>query len=111
MQFQIKVLTVDITTKPTAKGSYQQAEVNYKDLSQNKVNSKKVMSFSNKEVFEAASLLKTDDVRTITAEKNEKTGYWDWVKVERANETNDVAPSSKAHASPRSTYETPEERA
>ena len=46
MQIQIQIVSVDITTKPTAKGSYQQATLAYRDLGQNKLAEKKVLDWT-----------------------------------------------------------------
>ena len=122
MQISIQILSVTTETKPTSKGSYQQLEVAYKDLNNGgKVASKKVMSFANKEVFENLSLARPVDVFNIETVKNEKTGYWDWMKATKGSQPavavgviSSEAPRSggTAQSATRSGgWETPEERA
>lgn len=117
MQFSIQVVQVEKTTKPTAKGSYQMLEVAYKNLSSGKLESKKIMSFASDKAFKALADAKQGEQYTITSEKNDKTGYWDWHDASQA--APGAAPvvdaglstPSKALPAVRSTYETPEERA
>lgn len=115
---QIKVVAVEVTNR----GKYDQAEVTFKNLSfQEKVETKKVMSFVNKEVFATLKNANTGDVFTISRVKDDK-GYWQWTGIAVGDEVPAgaiLAPStggsmttaSKPNASPKSTYETPEERA
>ena len=72
---QITILNVTTSTVPTAKGSYEVAEVAYKDET-GKVNGKKIMSFTNKEVFKVLKDSKSGDLFTVSSEKDEK-GYWE----------------------------------
>ena len=104
---QIEVLSVTTNTVPTAKGSYQVAEVAYKDEG-GKVTGKKIMSFANKDVFTTISKAKTGDVFSVTSEKDDK-GYWQWktISTGMAQSSTSAKPGT---ATPRSTYETPEER-
>ena len=107
----INILSVSIETKPTAKGSYQQLEVAFKNLDSGKVESKKIMSFASKPVFDALSNAKAGDTFAITTAKNEKTGYWDWTAATQGV-PGAVVSSNKTPTTPvKSTYETPEERA
>jgi len=78
MQFTIQIVSVDITTKPTAKGSYQQATLAFRDLQQNKLKEKKVMSFTpeGKALFDIVSSAQKDQTYTIDAEKEGE--YWVW---------------------------------
>jgi len=120
---QIQILNVTIETKPTAKGSYQKADVAYKNLTfQGKVEGKGIMSFgATADSFKVLALAQPGEVYDVTAIKNDK-GYLDWVKVTKAgavdaNQQPTAAtgpgnqPQRAATAAPRSTYETPEERA
>lgn len=113
---QITIISVDVTTTPTQKGSYQTAEVTYKNNSfQDKVENKKVMSFNHKEVFATLSKAEKGDVFTLERAKNDK-GFWDWTSITEgaagnAQQGNVKAVSAAASPSPKSTYETPEERA
>src|SRR5712664_169854 len=122
MEIQIQVLSVAVETKPTSKGSYQQLEVAYKDLTNGgKVSAKKLMSFTNKPVFEAMVTAKPTEIFDVTMEKGEK--YWDWVKVSKGTANTSTTNSgsmtgtrSSASTTSASTansrgFETPEERA
>lgn len=113
MNINITVLQVTKETKPTAKGSYQQLTVDYKNLSSGKVESKKLMSFASPDAFNALVDAKQGATYAVVAEKNEKSGYWDWVAVsQNAPSLNQDTPTKVSTSTPvRSTYETPEERA
>jgi hypothetical protein len=113
MGFQIEVINVKQDTKPTAKGSYTVLDVAYKRLDTGKIEGKKIMSFTNKEVFGALSTATNGSMFNVEAQKNEQSGYWDWVKVQQANPSSTtVANVPRAGTpTPKSTYETPEERA
>ncbi len=110
MEFNISVINVEKTTKTSSTGKpYVQLELAYKDLAQNKVASKKIMPFgATAPVHKTLSDAANGNVFTVKSIKNETSGYWDWVEVKQA------APGSettKATPTPKSTYETPEERA
>ena len=117
---KIAIVTTTVETKPTAKGSYQQLEVVYKNLSfQGKVESKKIMSFgTGASAFQTLSTAAGNSIWEITVVKNDK-GYNDWTGVAHSDASTGEAASasstagmiSKPNATPRSTYETPEERA
>jgi hypothetical protein len=118
MAITIQVLSTSIETKPTTKGSYQQLEVAYKNLSfQGKVEAKKLMSFgANEGAFKVLSTATAASVWDIEIVKNDK-GYNDWVKVTKGS-VNVTAPggtvnttSSPASATTKGGWETPEERA
>ena len=113
MQFTIEIIKVKSETKPTAKGSYTMLDVAFTNLSSGKVESKKIMSFANKAVFDILSKAESDQKFTVTSEKNEKTGYWDWVSVDTgaASSEGSTVSTTKGFTSPKSTYETAEERA
>lgn len=114
----ITLLSIDIKTIPTAKGSYQTADVAYKNNSfQGKVEGKKVMSFgATKDAFSTLASAQPGDSYEVTIVKNDK-GYNDWVSLVKATAGASSPPTAAptagktATASPRSTYETPEERA
>lgn len=112
---QIKIIATEKSTHPTQKGSYDSLEITYKNLTfQDKVESKKIVSFNHKEVFSALASAQNGAVFTIQRAKNEK-GYWDWIAVggdapQQAG-TPATTAAGKTMASPKSTYETPEERA
>lgn len=124
-QMQIEVVNVNVSTQPTAKGSYQVADVAYKNKSfQDKLEGKKVMDFASKVVFDTLTKAKFGEVFNITRVKNEK-GFWDWIAA-NADVAGDMAgdqvpagpaaphataPRSVASPAPKSNYETAEERA
>lgn len=114
---QIQIVTTSVETKPTQKGSYQQLEVVFKNLTfQGKVESKKLMSFgAGANAFKVLSQAQSGNVFEVTTVKNDK-GYIDWTAVTQT--TGEPAPAAttggfvaKSTPSPKSTYETPEERA
>lgn len=110
---KIQVISVDVENK----GKYNVAEVTFKNRSfQDKVESKKHMDFVNKDVFEALKNSKKGDEFTITREKDKDGKYWQWVGIASSEGTGSgtasgVSKTSGTTAAPRSTYETPEERA
>ncbi|MDE3022307.1 MAG: hypothetical protein KGI54_10640 [Pseudomonadota bacterium] len=114
----ITILSVDIKTTPTAKGSYQTADVAYKNNTfQGKVEGKKVMSFgATAASFKTLAQATAGESYEVSIVKNDK-GYNDWVSMSKAGAADAGAPQTAsakpttATASPRSTYETPEERA
>jgi len=124
----IEIVANPINTVPTAKGSYQVIELAYKNKSfQDKLEGKKVMSFTNKDVFTALSKASFGDVFNVSRVKNDK-GFWDWTAVSTGDAGVDVpsastgssvaaSPVSGANALktgnvvPKSNYETAEERA
>lgn len=116
---QISIIATSVETKATAKGSYQQLEVTYKNLSyQGKVESKKLMSFgANAGAFKVLAEAATGSQWEVTVVKNAQ-GYNDWTAVAPSSQAPAGAPSpqtgAQARTQPgqtRSTYETPEERA
>jgi len=119
---QIQILSVSITTVPTAKGSYQVADLAFKNLTyQGKVEGKKVMSFgAAKASFEALAIAQPGEVYDVTVVKNDK-GFNDWTAMVKGvagaaqpaqAKTSGGVVATAATAQPsRSTYETPEERA
>lgn len=121
---QIQILSINMITVPTAKGSYQKADTAYKNLTfQGKVEGKQIFSFgATADSFKTLSTAQPGEVYEVTVVKNDK-GYLDWVKMTKAvaGEASPTTPAPAgsqksvglATASPagRSTYETPEERA
>lgn len=122
MTINITVLSVTVSTLPTKNGSYQMADVAYKNNTfQGKVEGKKLMSFgAAKETFSVLSTAQSGASFDIEVVKNDK-GYNDWVSAKPSQASsgsiNSSAPQyapnkqAGASASPKSTYETPEERA
>lgn len=120
---QIEIVANPVSTVPTAKGSYQVIDLAYKNKSfQDKLEGKKVMSFTNKDVFTALQKASFGDVFNVSRTKNDK-GFWDWTAVSSDGVVNNVssAPTSnssgtgpsivKGTVTPKSNYETAEERA
>ncbi len=115
----IQIIATSVETKPTAKGSYQQLEVTYKNLTyQGKVESKKLMSFgTNAAAFKTLSNASAGSQWEVTVVKNAQ-GYNDWPSVVEPQASPgggqvvpQAATAAKAQIGGRSTYETPEERA
>ena len=121
---QIEIVANPINTIPTAKGSYQVIELAYKNKSfQDKLEGKKVMSFTNKDVFTTLSKAQFGDVFEVTRVKNDK-GFWDWTSLGPVG-SGSAAPAGtptsaassgysapvKGNVVPKSNYETSEERA
>ena len=115
MQLNIEIINVQSVTKPTSKGSYTMLDNAFKRLDTGKIEGKKIMSFTNKEVFAALSKATNGQQFTITTEKNTETGYWDWTAASAGGGAEAQAHAKGASAagfsSPKSNYETPEERA
>lgn len=97
---------------------YQSIEVTYKDDT-GKVTSKKLMSFSNPDVFKTAQTWQQGDQINIATEKDD-AGYWQWTKVLADGEEAPapaVTPSTPSSSPAKTTrvtgsnYETKEERA
>lgn len=100
---------------------YQSLEVTYKD-DQGRVGNKKLMSFSNPEVFKTAQTWQKGDEINVATEKDD-AGYWNWTKILADGEVA-PAPTNQSVATPStsdskskptrvtgSNYETKEERA
>ena len=116
MSISIQVLSTSVETKPTQKGSYQQLEVAYKNLTFGKVESKKLMSFgAGADVFKVMATATAASVWDIEVVKNDK-GFNDWVKATKGTAVSSVVdqPTKANVSSPAATkggWETPEERA
>lgn len=121
MQINITVLSAT-RQQATAKSGkpYSFVELAYKG-DDGSVKGKKVMPFGeSKAVHDALAQAQGGDVYTITAIKNEGTGYWDWTQAVKSNGTSTGAVNSSVDTSSRpaaggkvtgSNYETSEERA
>jgi len=118
-QMKIKVVAVEKGTANTKAGKpYDFLEVTYKNQSfGDKVENKKVMPFGSKEVFATLQNSKSGDVFTLQREKD-NAGYWQWigiasgdVQIEQPSSGGNVPASKAATPAPKSTFETPEERA
>lgn len=119
MQVNIKVISVENTFVPTAKGGYNKLEVAYKNLESNKVESKILMSFGlTAGAYKALADAKANDTFSIVSEKKpgaDGKEYWTWLSAAQAAPGSMPEPTNKsANATGfpvKSTYETPEERA
>lgn len=118
---QIEIVANPVSTVPTAKGSYQVIDLAYKNKSfQDKLEGKKVMSFTNKDVFAALQKAQFGDIFEVSRVKNDK-GFWDWTAVNTGGAGVNVSNASggspvvaspvKGTVTPKSNYETAEERA
>lgn len=110
---QIQILNVTINTKPTAKGSYQEADVAYKNKTfGDKVEGKKVMSFgAGAPSFKVLATAQAGEVFDVEVVKNDK-GFNDWVSMTKATTTSPATVGTvRSTTTPKSTYETSEERA
>lgn len=113
----IEIVNVAISHQPSKTGGYDSADITYKNKSfQDKIEAKKIVSFTNKEVFSTLKDAVFGETFTISREKNEK-GYWDWITVSKGNAvpTKPEAVINKREISSniptKSSYETSEERA
>ena len=119
-QMKIKIVAVEVgqgTTKTNK--PYDFLEVTYKNLTfEGKTESKKVMPFGAKEVFDTLKKSKSGETYTLLREKD-NAGYWQWVGIvegdtviEDNTPTQAQSAAAPAKAVPaKSTFETPEERA
>lgn len=89
------------------KGKYNQLNVGYLDINSGQEHTYKLMSFVNKDAYTLLKSAKADDEFNVTCNKNDK-GYWTWEDV---SVLGSQVKTVKANTTPRSTYETPEERA
>lgn len=105
MAITVEVLSVSVEDK----GKYRMCEVAYKG-NDGKITSKKLMSFNYPEVFNSFANAKQGNVFSVEMVKNDK-GYWDWTTATTGGAMSKPAPASIGNASPKSTYETAEERA
>lgn len=111
---KIKVVATATADKKTKTGKdYIELEVTYKNLTfQEKVESKKLNPFGNKQVYDTLKNSSAGDVFTIQRVKEGE--YWQWVGISEGGSavpSTSAAKPSGATATPKSTYETPEERA
>lgn len=111
---QITVIDVGQSSSHATKNgrSYQSMEVTYKN-DQGQVQSKKLMSFSNPDVFKQAKDWKKGDVVDVNTQKDDN-GYWQWVSIGADAIAHSATSSSSPKATTRvtgSNYETKEERA
>jgi len=116
---QIEIIDVGSLNTHEAKGGrkYQSIEVTYKGPD-GRASNKKLMSFSNPEVFKTAQTWSKGDLVNVVSEKD-TAGYWQWTSIggevpesrdAPLNATYSPTPSKPATRVTGSTYETPEER-
>jgi hypothetical protein len=118
-EMKIKVTAVSVKSAKTKGGKdYEFLDLDYRNLSfDDKAEAKKIMPFGSKEVFATLKNSSNGDVFTVLREKDD-AGYWQWigiasgdVQIERASSGATAAPAKAATPAPKSTFETPEERA
>lgn len=86
---QITVLSVSVSTTPTAKGSYQSVEVAYK-AEDGAIKGKKLMSFgAGAASFKILSKAQAGEVYSVTPVKNDKD-FWDWTDVKKLDGSSEV---------------------
>jgi hypothetical protein len=119
MQVNAKVITVEVDIsipKQDGSGSYKGSRLVYTDDSgkvQTQAFHDNVFKF-NAALKQQLKELKTGDNVVIDKEKPEGSSFWKVNGILKSNSTGATAPttaSSPAQPSPKSTYETPEERA
>jgi len=98
-----------IATSTEDKGKYKMMEVVYKNA-EGKASTKKLMSFTFPDVFKFFTSVKAGDAVNVTTVKNDK-GFWDWTAASNSSEEESVSKPAAGNATPRSTYETADERA
>lgn len=103
MDLEIRIKSID----DESKGKYNQLSVGYTDINSGQEHTYKLMSFVNKEAYNMLKSSKSGDEFHVVCNKNDK-GYWTWQEV---SVLGSQVKTAKANPSPRSTYETPEERA
>jgi len=117
---QITVIDVGTPNTHTAKNgrSYQSMEVTYKG-DNGQVSSKKLMSFSNPDVFNQAKSWEKGTAVNINAQKDDN-GYWQWIGILADGEQAPASTVAQGSATVKpagtnrvtgSNYETKEERA
>jgi hypothetical protein len=113
MNFNISIIQVEKTTKPGKTASYQQLEIAYKNLNDGKVGSKKMASFDQVEQNSFKALADAKNGDTFNIESNKVGDYWKWEKATQAAPGSVSAPASQGLSTntPKSSYETTEERA
>lgn len=115
---QLDIIDVSQPSTATTRNGrqYQSIEVTFKN-EEGKVQSKKLMSFSNPDVFKTAQTWEKGDLVNVATEKDE-AGYWQWTRVLAEGEQSPAPAVQTASATARpatrvtgSNYETKEERA
>lgn len=119
---QIEIIAVVTETKKNARGGiYNEAVITFKNKTfQDKIETKKLLDFASKEVYPILSQAKFGEVYDIIKTKDEQ-GFWQWVGINSIGDSNakQFAPQPEGNpvnnkapsVTPKSTYETAEERA
>lgn len=115
---QIEIIAVVTEAKKNSRGGiYNEAVITFKNKSfQDKIETKKLLDFASKDVYSTISQAKFGDIYEIIRTKDEQ-GYWQWTGIGGAEPTIPAPqpqgnPMTKTPAvTPKSTYETAEERA
>lgn len=106
MQLRIKIIAVEVVKS----AKFSMAEVTFKNMDLDKTESRKIPSFKNPEVFNTLSKALAGQEFTVSIIKDGQ--YWVWEKLESgASGAAPAAATTTGYTSPKSTYETPEERA
>jgi len=101
---QIEILSVAVNDM----GKYKEANVSYKDRD-GKSQGKKIVSFKFPEVFSAVVDAKPGNIFEVKPVK--EGNFWNWAEAVKVEGGPKAATLENVKATPRSTYETPEERA
>lgn len=114
---QIEIIAVVTEAKKNSRGGiYNEAVITFKNKSfQDKIETKKLLDFASKDVYSTISQAKFGEVYEIIRTKDEQ-GYWQWTGIGGTEQVIPAQPQgnpmTKAPAvTPKSTYETAEERA
>ena len=123
---QIEIVNVSTSHVATAKGGYMVADVAYKNKSfQDKLEGKKIMDFANKDVYSKITKATFGETFEVTRQKSADDKYWNWIALNpagsipaeissaptSAGSSGYAAPMKQGNVTPKSTYETSEERA
>lgn len=115
---KIKIIAIDLSTSTDKKGKpYQIVEVSFKNLTFNKVESRKIMPFgATTDTSKLLAKAQAGEFYEIEVVKN-AAGFNDWISATKVEE-GETAPaprgtlvSASLVPAMKSTYETPEERA
>ena len=80
-QFAIEILDVSQPKNESKNGrAWSVVELAYKRLPEGKVEGRKVLSFQ-KDIYDVLVKAQKGEQFTVETVKNDKTGYWDWVKA------------------------------
>lgn len=113
----IEIIAVTTEAKKNSRGGiYNEAIITFKNKSfQDKIETKKLVDFAAKEVYSTLSQANFGDIFDIIRNKDDQ-GYWQWVGINNSNTPTQDTPmnvtkQTPATPTPKSTYETAEERA